>query len=154
MIKLKTKILIFLIVWLVFAAVGFIIGLYLFDWAKYRNLSNEGVAIYGKVITKEPENHQNIKYSYEVGEKSYIKNGTAGRGNSSFEELSIGDKVVVYYAKTNPNFSMMGYPQMYQQTALSGAIFCAIFVPFFPLLITVIILIGLSSVKAESRNNL
>jgi hypothetical protein len=151
--NLTTKILICLVVWLVFAGLALVIGLKITDWLTYRDLSN-GVGVYGKVTAKEPENHQIIRYSYNVGQQTYSGVGHGGRGNPSFGELKIGDSVVVFYDPANPSVSVMGNPQAHQQVEMGGIIFLVVFMPLFPLTITIILMVVLSKSKALSNNSL
>src|SRR4051794_6857426 len=87
-----------------FAAVGFIV----MDWRKWHGLAERAVETQGRVVAKEPENHQSIRYSYQVGAGTYIGSGRAGRGNPTFEELNVGDRVRVFYDSDKPEVSVLG----------------------------------------------
>jgi hypothetical protein len=151
--NLTTKILICLAVWLLFATLALAIGLKITDWLTYRELSN-GVGVYGKVTAKEPDNHQIIRYSYMVGQQTYSGVGHGGRGNPSFGELNVGDRVIVFYDPASPSISVMGNPQSHQQVEMGGIIFLVVFLPLFPLGITIILMVVLSKSKARSNNSL
>ena len=141
--KLRTKILICFVVWLAFAGLGLAIGLTLTDWLKYRSLSS-GVRTYGRVIAKEPENHQLVRYSFGVGQESFEGVGHGGRGNPPFQQLNVGDQVVVFYDAANPNLSVMGNPSSHQKVELGGIVFLVLFLPLFPLGVTIILIVVLS----------
>lgn len=151
--NLTTKILICLAVWLLFAGLALAAGLKITGWLTYRRLSN-GIAVYGTVTAREPENHQIIRYSYSVGQQTYSGTGHGGRGNPSFGELSIGDRVVVFYDPANPSLSCMGYPQAHQRAELWGIIFLVILLPLSPLGITIILIVALSKSKALTNHSL
>jgi hypothetical protein len=144
---LTTKILICFAVWLVFAGLALTIGLKITDWLTYRNLSN-GVGVCGKVTAKEPENHQTVRYSYNVGQQTYSGVGHGGHGNPSFAELNVGDSITVFYDPAHPSVSCMGYPQSYQHVEMGGIIFLVLFLPLFPLAITIILMVVLSKSRA------
>jgi hypothetical protein len=145
--KLKTKIFICFAVWLVFAGLGFAIGLTLTDWLRYRSLSS-GVGTYGRVIAKEPENHQIVRYSFKLGQQSFEGVGHGGRGNPPFQQLNVGDQVVVFYDAANPNVSVMGNPSSHQKVELGGIVFLVLFLPLLPLAVTIILIVVLSKPRA------
>ncbi|HTK27409.1 MAG TPA: DUF3592 domain-containing protein [Pyrinomonadaceae bacterium] len=74
-------------------------------------LANHGIAIYGWVVKKDPENHAAVTYSYVVDNVRYSGTGGSGRGNPRFDQLQQGDQVVVFYDPNNPADSFLGYPQ-------------------------------------------
>ena len=86
---------------------------------RYDALANFGVATYGWVVKKEPHNHNTITYSYVVDNVQYTGIGGAGSGKPDFEQLQIGDKVIVYYDVDNPIDSFLGYPQYKAKTERS-----------------------------------
>jgi hypothetical protein len=141
--SLKTKILICVGVWLIFAGLAAFIGLKFTDWLTYRRLSN-GISIYGRVVSKDPENHQIVRYSFVVGQQLFSGIGHGGRGNPAFNQLEIGQRVVVFYDPQDPSFSCMGYPESHQGVEMAGIIFLVLFVPLGPLAVTIIIMIVLS----------
>jgi hypothetical protein len=138
--SLKIKFLICFGVWLLFAALAVAIGLSLTDWLGYRQLS-KGVETRGIVTAKEPNNHEIIRYSYTVGEQTYKGLGHGGDGNPSFDDLKIGDKVSVFYDPAKPEHSAMGFPQDHLRVEAAGIIFLVIFLPLFPLAVTIILVI-------------
>ncbi len=130
------------IVWIIFTALGYGIGMFAFNSPDLDHLAEKGVGIYGIVTGKEPENHSNIKYSYQVNGRNYQQNGSAGRGNPDFDQIQIGQKVVVYYDSENPEKAILGYPQFYSTTNRNAILQTTLFLPFFPLMITIIILLA------------
>jgi hypothetical protein len=117
---------IFALLWLIFAAIGAAIGNLLLDTSGLEDFTAKGVSIYGKVTAKEPENHQTVRYVYEVNGKQYEGAGGAERGNPPFDEIQIGQKVVVFYKPENPEKAILGYPQLYVDTNYNGALFFSI----------------------------
>lgn len=74
----------------------------------YYRLSKNGVIAPGQVLEK--KSHMLIRYSFKVN--GYIYGGI-GRGDSvspSFNELSIGDEILVHYLPSDPNISCLGDP--------------------------------------------
>ena len=151
--RLRNKILICFVVWLVFASIGAAVGLALMGWRKYSRLS-DGVGVWGKVMAKEPENHQLIRYSFVVGPQTYTGVGSAGHGNPTFGSLNVGDRVIVFYDPANPYVSCLGYPQGRLKTEVAGIIFLVIFFPAFPLGMAIILMIVISKSTAPYNNSL
>ena len=77
----------------------------------YYRLATEGIAIEATVEAKEPENHQFVQYSYQTGTETFHQKGTTGSGNPSFEEITIGEKVLVFYLPKEPVISCLGNPK-------------------------------------------
>jgi Protein of unknown function (DUF3592) len=146
----RTKLLICFAVWLVFAGLGLAIGLTLTDWLHYRNLSS-GVGTRGQVIAKEPDNHRIVRYSFRVGQQSFEGVGHGGRGNPSFQQLHVGDQVVVFYDAANPNRSVMGNPSSHQNVELGGIVFLVLFLPLFPLGLAIILIVVLSKPRPSGE---
>jgi len=141
--SLTVKIVICVGVWLLFAVIALVIGLNITDRAKYQALSN-GSGVYGNVASKEPSNHQIIRYTFQVNGQSYNGVGHGGHGNPSFDNLNVGDRVIVFYDPANPTLSCMGYPQSQARVWLGGIIFLVIFVPLWPVAMTILILVIVS----------
>jgi hypothetical protein len=122
---------VFALLWLVLAIIGAEIGNLLLNSADLNEFTEKGIPIYGKVTAKEPENHQTVRYIYEVNGKQFDGAGSAGRGNPPFNEIQIGQKLVVFYNPESPEKAILGYPQMYAGSNRGGIIFCAIILPIF-----------------------
>lgn len=101
----------FFFAWLFFATLGYGIGYLVFDQAHVIRLAEDGIEAYGKVTSKEPDNHRAIRYTYVVDGHEYSGSGAAGRGNENFDEIGIGESVVIFYDPVNPADSFLGYPQ-------------------------------------------
>ena len=100
------------------------------DWPKYRRLQVEGVALDGWVTEKNIVDQNTVSYSFMVGERVYSGLGRGGYGNGSFNDLSVGDRVVVFYLPKDPRISCMGGPKEHlreQNRAISLGLL--IFVP-------------------------
>jgi Protein of unknown function (DUF3592) len=119
------------LVWLVLTVVFAAIGLVGLDWPKWYGVAKRAVRTEGTVTGKEPENHQFIRYSYEVGGQAYSGLGSAEYGNPTFEQLNIGDQVNVFYDSDNPSESILGEPEAQATSITIVVLFVAI---AFPLL--------------------
>jgi hypothetical protein len=98
-----------LLLWLVCTAA---IALWLAGdfWGKKSVLARRGVATHGVVEKKEPANHVQVRYFYDVEGQRYSGVGQVGLGNPTFEQLSAGDLVLVYYDPQHPYDSCLGVP--------------------------------------------
>jgi hypothetical protein len=133
---------IFLLLWISFSCTGYFLGRFLFnpDWPEHMTKSGQGV--YGHVIAKEPENHQTVRYAYEVGETEYKGSGSGGDGNPDFEDLSIGDQIVIYYDPVSPYRSTMSNPWNELGRSYSAIWFLTITLPIFPMVFALAIYFG------------
>jgi hypothetical protein len=130
----KKKILVVTVVWFIFALFFFGESVFALDGVKYLRLAKLSRETRGSVISKEPDNHFFIRYSYQVDGQAYQGIGSAGRGNPSFEDLNLGDPVRVYYDPENPNSSLLGNPSQQFASISRGVIFTTLLGPSFCLL--------------------
>jgi hypothetical protein len=128
------RIVILFFAWLLLATMGFAIGSLIFNPNETSKFTEKGNSIYGKVTAKDADNHATVRYSYIVNGKEFFGAGGAGRGNPNFDQLQIGQQVVVFYMPEHPEESILGYPQLYSQSQYTGILFTTIFFPVFPLL--------------------
>ncbi|MGH9956815.1 MAG: hypothetical protein ACREBC_06750 [Pyrinomonadaceae bacterium] len=117
-VRLKTASLLSWIgVWALFALLFGFVGATLFR-PPYDELVTSGVVVEGWIIGKEPDNHQNVHYSYIVGSHTYSGIGHGGQaGIPSFEMVQIGQKVRVVYHKGSPAVSSLGDPALHLRSA-------------------------------------
>jgi hypothetical protein len=117
--------LIWFVITVVFAATGVVV----LDWQKWYGVAKRAVRTKGTVTGKEPDNHQFIRYSYEVDGQVYSDFGSAEYGNPTFEQLNIGDQVNVFYDSDNPSKSILGEPEEQATSMMILALFVAIAFP-------------------------
>lgn len=125
---------IFFFIWLILSIIGFGVGSLVFNQNSLQQFTDKGIPIYGKVIATEPENHQLIQYEYVIAGNQYTGAGNAGRGNPNFDQIQIGQQVVVFYDPKSPENSILGYPQLYSRSNYFGVLFSAILFPVFPII--------------------
>jgi hypothetical protein len=120
-------------IWLLLTFFFACLGLAALDWRRWDKLSGYDNVTEGRVTAKEPRNHQLVRYSYEVGGRAYSGAGNAGRGNPSFDQLNIGDRVRVSYDPHDPSESFLGNPEAQLRSLKTGVIFLAVLGPLFSL---------------------
>jgi hypothetical protein len=118
----RTLILTFL-VYVILVSVFALLAMTVVDWSKYQHLAWSGLKTVGRVTAKEPENHNFIRYSFEVGNSTFSGVGNAGGENPSFEQLNIGAPVIVYYDPEEPERSLLSNPKQQAASATAGVIF-------------------------------
>lgn len=79
------------------------------DWAVYRRLAKDGLGTDGWVTGKD-EKTKRVDYAFNGPKKMNTGSGRAGYGNKEFDELAVGDSVIVYFAPDDPNVSCLGLP--------------------------------------------
>lgn len=126
--------LIFILIWLIFSAVGYGSGSYVLDPAHLEYMTKESKGVYGQVVTKEPENHATVRYTYSVAGVEYTGSGGAGADNPDFDQLQIGDHVIVYYDPAHPEESVSGNPWEDLGARYTGILFLTLAFPLFPMI--------------------
>ena len=104
-------------VWLAFALIfGFIAARVL--RSPYDRLVRNGMVTEGRITRKEPDNHQNVHYSYIVGSETYSGVGHGGQGRiDRFDLLQVGQKVQIHYDRDSPTISSLGDPALRLRSA-------------------------------------
>lgn len=120
----------YLLLWF-FLDIIIVLGIGQINVPKFWSLYKRGIKVDGVVLQKEPENHQSVHFSYLGPNITYTNiYGHAGYGNPGFEDLKIGEKIIVFYDPENPEISVMGYPKGYlDNEIISIALGCIIFPP-------------------------
>lgn len=70
-----------------------------------------GVRAEATVIRKEPFNHQEITYEYEIEGRRYTLVGTAGVSAPPFNQVQLGDQITITYLPERPEVSAIGSPE-------------------------------------------
>lgn len=74
-------------------------------------LRDDGGRVYGAVTDKQPKNHARVLYRYIVDGKEFTGISGSGDGNPDFENLQIGQSVIVTYDLNDPESSILGYAE-------------------------------------------
>ncbi len=119
------RILGWLVLWLAFATViGTVTGQ---QCLRYYRLSKGGLVVQGLISDKKP--HEQIGYSFEVNGHSYHGVGRTGVGFPSFNQISVGDTVSVYYLPEHPEVNCVGEPSRLYSDELSSVLMVALLFP-------------------------
>ena len=89
-------------------------------------IARNGTAIDGRVIEKQPKNRNNVRYSYEVGGKTF--EGSDGVG-PRFETIKPGESIRVFYDPRDPGLSLLGTTppyEIFRDTVMVSAVFSTI----------------------------
>ena len=98
-----------ILVWIVFAgAIYFAVSS--INVPKMRILSQRGVMTEGVILDLYPKKHLSIQYSFTVNGKKIVSIGHSDVGNPAFDDLRIGESLLVYYDPSDPNISVLGNP--------------------------------------------
>ena len=119
-----------LLLWAGLTIMVFVVSTFTFSTNKYDKFITRGLQVDAIVEKKEPQNHQNITYSYIVDGHQYTGIGPAEYGNPSFDEIKIGQKIFAYYDPIDPQKSIPGDPKSYGKGNPDGVCFLTIFGPF------------------------
>jgi uncharacterized protein DUF3592 len=124
----------YLTIWVLLTIAALVFGILSLRWPTYYGLAVEGVATRARVTAKEPENHRFVRYSYIVDGIFHDGLGNAGFGNPAFEQISIGDEVIVYYDPRNPEVSFLGDAKHQLNSITRGVVFITVCLPLFVVL--------------------
>jgi hypothetical protein len=123
-----------LLIWAITTFVCVVIGVVALDWQRWNGLAKYGVATSARVVGKEPENHNFIRYSYMVSGSHYSGLGSAGGENPDFDQLHVGDSVKVVYDSRQPEESILGSAQSQASSVTRGVLFLAVLGPLFSMI--------------------
>jgi len=121
-------------IWLALTIAFATLGVRALDWQKWHNLTRYGVETKGRVTGKEPDNHNFIRYSYVVGQRTHFGLGSAGNGNPDFDQLNVGDVIRVFYYPDEPEESILGNPESQARSSTNGVLFLGILGPLFSMI--------------------
>ncbi len=93
-------------------ALALAVALWRLDWPLYRRLHEQGTPADGWVEAKDLHGGRTVEYAYTVGARTFTGTGTAGYGNPEFQDLSPGDRVLVFYLARDPSVSALGDPEL------------------------------------------
>lgn len=117
-----------LLVWLILViSISIIIGR--INWFKYYNLAEYGIQTRGTVTNKESYNHESIYYTYIVDHKNFTGIGHDGNGNPKFDDLKIGDRVIVFFLPNNNQISCIGNPKDLLQNETISILLASLIIP-------------------------
>jgi len=136
------------IIWIVLMGIGYKVIYSITDYSEEFVWAETAPAVYGKVTSKEPDNHSRINYTYKVNGLEYAGSSRAGAGNPGFDDIEIGQQVIVIYDSADPGKSMMGYYQPVRDPFIyiSSVVFATI-----PTVMIFIMLMGIRYVIRERR---
>jgi hypothetical protein len=130
--------------WLVLAiAIGMMVGR---NSVNYYRLSRHGVAVEGIARKRKP--HMLIEYSFTANGQTYNGLGKPGVGAPAFYEISIGERVPVYYLTSDPEINCLGDPQRLFSGEIGVAFLACL---LFPTMIVCVVAYRVS--RYEDRRN-
>lgn len=128
----STRRLLFVVILGLLAGLGLSVFVFGTNWLRYYQLANYGISVEGLVVSKYPDSHQAIEYRYSVGEQTHRGVGNAGYGTRPFEEIAVGDQVLVVYLPMDSEVSSLGDPrERLKNETMSIILSSLIFSPFF-----------------------
>jgi len=124
-----------IIIWLILAIITAIVFVKVqAPWlVQCMHLSSEGVPTQGLITKLDPNYHATVHFSYQVKSETFYNQNFWN--NSGFEDLKIGDPVLVYYLPKTPARSCVGNPQHKLTNEIFSVLVVSIFVPAGLLLI-------------------
>ena len=100
----------------------------------YYRLSKHGVAAQG--VARERLPHRQIGYSFDVSGRDYHGVGMTGMGAPWFEQISLGDRLPVYYLPNAPESNCLGDPeQLFSNEIGAVSMLCLLFPTMIVLLL-------------------
>ncbi len=117
----------FMIAVIVFTASAITLTLILgsLNWRKYNDLVKMGIPTEARIVTKEPDNHLSVRYSYIVNQQDF--SGLESVGRKRINGLNVGDNVRIYYLPTNPAISCFCDPREKLINETQATVLAAVF---------------------------
>ena len=114
-------------IWLIMAVV-IVIGVGSLNWVSYRRLVTRGVSTSATVLELLPNNHNTVRYEYQVAGRTFRGRMQSWGPNPPLEQLSVGQVVIVYYDPEQPGESVLGDPKpIFKNETISIALAAVVF---------------------------
>lgn len=123
----KWKVFFWIAAWATATILALVFCIRTFKLTELNRLMVEGVKTTGVIIEKNRENHQRIRYNFSVNSIKYTWGGFAGDLGKGFDQISVGETVLVTYEKENPQNSVLGNPENTFYPNLRLSIFISLF---------------------------
>jgi hypothetical protein len=81
------------------------------NWPAYRRLAARGVSGRATVVELLPQAHDLVRYQYAVDGQTFQGQMQSWQPNPPFEQLRIGQSLVVFYDPRHPDASVLGDPK-------------------------------------------
>ena len=100
-------------------------------------LTKSGVVTDGKITDRLPNQHRRLSYSFIAEGRTYQWGGFAGDIGKEFDEISIGERVLITYDPADPGISTLGRPE----PSLYSNLLLSIFISLMPTITFVILVV-------------
>jgi hypothetical protein len=78
-------------------------------WYSFKKIAHHGQPIFGKIIEKQPMNHDGVRFEYLVNGATYYGEAPAGmNGLPKYDQIQIGDLIPIKYREEKPSESIAG----------------------------------------------
>jgi hypothetical protein len=94
-------------------------------------LDKHGVLVKAQVLSIEPNNHEQVYYSYKADSKYFNNIGSAGFGNPDFKMIMPGMELKAFYLPNEPEISCLGNPKFLFKNELTACLLVLIVFPIF-----------------------
>jgi hypothetical protein len=119
-----------LILWLIMVAVvALVVGS--LNVPFYYRLITNGVKAQATIIELTPQIHNTVRYEYQVEGRSFKGQRSPSSPNSSTDQISVGQSLVIYYDPLNPSLSVPGDPKPMLTNELISVGMAALGIPTF-----------------------
>jgi hypothetical protein len=99
------------------------------DWPTYRKLQAQGIQGEGIVTGKGIAGPLKVSYTFAADGRLHSGVGRGGYGNPEFPDLTVGDKVLLFYLPQDPEVSVLGDPKEHLRDQNRVLVLMAAFVP-------------------------
>jgi hypothetical protein len=123
-----------LLIWPVATIFSAMVGSVVLEIPKYYRFANRGVETQGNVIALHAENHRAVIYEYLVSDRRFEGAARASDIDSKFEELRLGQNVLIFYDAGDVGVSCLGSPRKHLHSLLVGVIF----ITSFPTMVVIV----------------
>jgi len=124
----------FMLLWFVLASL-IAIMLYPMNMPRLRPLATKGIKTCGTVTSFEPNNHQEVHYSFVANGKTYSGAQQGGRGDQrdAFPCAASPPGLIVYYLPESPEISCLGDPKSLRENEEISIGLAMVILPLFAL---------------------
>lgn len=142
------------ILWFVLITASHFIAIWILNPSNLQRFVDRGIPVYGRVVSKDEENHRLVVYSYDVDGVQYTGSGHGGAGNPPFDQIVVGQEILVFYDREKREDSIMGYPQTDLQSTNQFVWAITITLPIFPVIAIGALLFGLHRHRLREKREI
>ena len=97
-----------------------------FHFKRLRALQRDGVPVTGWVTGKSAGDDKLVHYAFRANDQVKTGHDLTGEGTPDFTSIKVGDEIIVFYDRQNPDISCLGDPKERLRTGHNAFVYLLI----------------------------